>query len=150
MKPLMSFMVPAIMVLSFQGAARAQIRIQARQIPPPSGLGSTNLNLGSSNQLQGRLFEPLPPVPETPLPETPLPKTPLPEIPPAEMPEQNFFSGRLPPGVYEAKPYAGIVIVPAPEHDDESVLGAGKPNPFPNMPIIKPGLKMVPLPRPEP
>jgi hypothetical protein len=144
MKPIMTLVVPAIMLL-FLGEARAQIRRQLPQILPPPDLGSTNLNLGLSNQPQSRLFEPLPPASENLLPETP-PR----EAPRVKIPKQNFSTGRLAPGVYETKPYAGIVIVPAPEHDDESVLGAGKPNPFPNMPIIHPGVEMVPLSQAKP
>jgi len=139
MKPTVTVMLTVVTML-FLSEARAQIRIRPRQITPPTDPSSTNLDLGLSNQPQGRLFDSLPPTPQEPLLETP----------PGKIPEQNFSNGRLPPGVYETKPYAGIVIVPGPEHDDGSVLGAGNTNAFSHMPVLKPNMEIIPLPPAKP
>lgn len=138
MKPIWSLAGTAMMML-FLCSAGAQIRLEAPKISPllkipptTTNVVSTNLDLGS-NQPQGRLFKPLPPAPETPLLQTPFPAA----------PETNSVMGRLPPGVYETRPYAGIVIVPGPQHDDCSVLGAGSPYPASRMPIIHPKMDVI-------
>lgn len=138
MKPVMSLVATALMVL-FLSRAGAQIRLQSPKTSTPFDAGSTNLTLGSSNQPQGKLFRPLPPIPKSPLPEAPRP-----EIPPPEIPKQNLSTGPLPPGVYETKPYAGIVVVPPSEHDDCSVLNAGSIYPSSRMPIIHPHIQAIP------
>src|SRR5215471_6599865 len=47
------------------------------------------------------------------------------------------------PGVYKTEPYACIVIVPGGHPDDQSVIHP--PDPAPNMPVLKPELRFVPL-----
>jgi len=47
------------------------------------------------------------------------------------------------PGVYKTEPYTCIVIVPAGHSDDKSVIHP--PDPGPNMPVLKPDLRFVPL-----
>ncbi len=46
------------------------------------------------------------------------------------------------PGVYEARPYTMIVVVPGPTPDDRSVHGLEGMEP--RMPIIKPELRLIP------
>ena len=48
------------------------------------------------------------------------------------------------PGVYRTEPYTCIVIVPGGHADDKSVIHPAEPGP--NMPVLKPDLRFVPLP----
>jgi hypothetical protein len=47
-----------------------------------------------------------------------------------------------PPGVYESKPYTGIVVVPGPQWDDRCLFPG--PDVTPPMPTGKPELRLVP------
>jgi hypothetical protein len=53
------------------------------------------------------------------------------------------FSSAALPGVYSTEPYTCIVIVPVAHPDDQSVIHP--PEPAPNMPVLKPDLRFVPL-----
>ncbi len=148
---LMVTLVALAMTMLFQSSAIAQIRLQPPGTLPPSlNLDSTNLNLSStnlypglSNHPQGKLFAPLHPSPQAPLPEIEMP--PVKPLKPLENMENNIQSDRLPPGVYQTAPYAGIVMVPGPEHDDSSVLGPGTIRPSSNMPVIHPHIQIAPM-----
>jgi len=131
MKPMMTLVAAAMMMLSFQNRGFAQIKIQSPKITPPLGLGSTNLDLGLSNRPPGRLFQPLSPLPR-----------PLRETPERNL-ETNVPSAQLAPGVYETKPYAMIVIVPGSGIDD-GILGA-TPNANSKMPVINPRIEAIPM-----
>jgi hypothetical protein len=48
------------------------------------------------------------------------------------------------PGVYKTEPYACIVIVPGEHPDDKCVIHP--PEPVPNMPVVKPELRFIPVP----
>ena len=53
------------------------------------------------------------------------------------------------PGIYQAEPYSGIVIVPGPHPDDRAIIGWSNPTPgapavTPEMPTVKPELRLVP------
>lgn len=47
------------------------------------------------------------------------------------------------PGVYKTEPYTCILVVPGGHPDDHSVIHA--PEPSPNIPVLKPELRFVPL-----
>lgn len=52
------------------------------------------------------------------------------------------------PGVYQTKPYAGVVVVPEPQHDDRCIVGRRVPEISgisSNMPAIKPPQKFIPF-----
>jgi len=134
MKPIMALVVSIMMVLSYPSQGLAQIKIQSRKILPPPNVDSTNLIPGPSSQPQGRLFQPLSPLPETP---------PL-KIPPVEVPERHPPSGRLPPGVYQTYPYTILLMAPRSGIDDRIL--AQPPNPNSKMPVIKPHIEVVPGP----
>jgi len=131
MKPMMTLVAAAMMMLSFQNQGLAQIRIKSPQITPPLDPGSTNLEFGLSNRPPGKLFQPLRPLPQ-----------PLREMPERNF-ETNFPSAPLSPGVYETKPYTMMVIVPGSGIDDR-MLGA-TPGANSKMPVINPHIEAVPM-----
>jgi len=132
MKPMMTLVAAAMMMLSFQNQGPAQIKIQSPKFAPPLELSSTNLEFGLSNCPPGRLFQPLRPLPR------PLPQTSEKDF------ETNFPSGQLPPGVYQTYPYAMTVIAPGSGMDDR-ILGA-TPNANSQMPVINPHIEAIPKP----
>jgi hypothetical protein len=131
MKPMMTLVATAMMMLSFQNQGGAQIKIQSPKIFPPLELSSTNLDLGLSNHPPGRLFQPLNPPPH-----------PLREIPERNF-ETNFPSAQFSPGVYETKPYAMIVVVPGSGIDDR--IHGATPNANSKMPVINPHIEAIPM-----
>jgi len=127
MKSLTTLLVVAVIVFLYQSVA--QIKIRAPTLSPLP-LDSTNFSLGSPSQPLGRLSERLSPLLNSTL----------------EKPPENFQSGQLPTGVYETKPYAGIVVVPGREHDDCSVLHVGNARNGSAMPMIHPHIEAIPVP----
>jgi len=58
-------------------------------------------------------------------------------------PDETAFGTALPrPGVYEARPYTAIVIVPGPHPDERCIIGRQGQNP--SLPAIRPELWLVP------
>lgn len=55
------------------------------------------------------------------------------------------------PGVYRTDPFACIVVVPGPQHDDACIIGStNRPGglavePKLNMPTLRPGLRFIPM-----
>jgi len=67
---------------------------------------------------------------------------------PFQVPQQpkraNTATNGLAPGVYKTEPYTCIVIVPGEHPDDQSIMHP--PETVPNMPMLKPDLRFVPVP----
>lgn len=66
---------------------------------------------------------------------------------PFQVPQQpkgsNTAPNGLAPGVYKTEPYTCIVIVPG-EHPDDR-MAIHPPDPAPNMPVLKPDLRFIPV-----
>ena len=66
---------------------------------------------------------------------------------PLQVPEQpkrlQTPPSGLAPGIYETEPYTCIIIVPG-EHPDDR-MAIHPPDPAPNMPVLKPDLRFIPV-----
>jgi hypothetical protein len=62
-------------------------------------------------------------------------------LPRAPLPESGLWTNHPAPGVYEAAPYKGIVIVPDTQLDDPSTIVPADTQPL--MPIVTPELELV-------
>ena len=64
-----------------------------------------------------------------------------------KLPRSDFQSRQFPtryppaPGVYEASPFTGIIVVPGPHPDDRCII---KPGHSPTMPQLAPDLRLIP------